>query len=54
MQLMNETFRYDVINNETRLYIKKKFIHFMGIYNFEGISRLFNFFHIIEPRRLKN
>ena len=35
-------------------YIKKKFIHLMGIYNFEGIGRLFNFFHIIEPRRLKN
>ena len=38
MQLMNETFRYDVLNIETILKMKilLKQIYFMEIYNFKN------------------
>ena len=39
MQLMNETLRYDVLNNETILkdkLIETKIIYFIEIYNFKN------------------
>ena len=39
MQLMNETLRYDVLNNETLLKRKtywNKFIYLIEIYNFKN------------------
>ena len=43
MQLMNETLRYDVLNNET-IYERKtywnKIIYFIDIYNFKNSEKL--------------
>ena len=48
MQLMNETFRYDVLNNETvqkRNTYWNKIIYFIEIYNFKNSEKL----HLCYP-----